>query len=70
MTVIAHDPYASEDKARAQGVQLVSFDDALARVREDEAWPWAGVGMVDTQACGDAQGGLFVGARQAGIGNR
>ncbi len=32
MVVIAHDPYASEDKARALGVQLVSFDDALARV--------------------------------------
>ncbi|KAI8477119.1 MAG: D-isomer specific 2-hydroxyacid dehydrogenase [Monoraphidium minutum] len=31
MTVIAHDPYASEEKARAQGVELVSFDDALAR---------------------------------------
>ncbi|GBF97167.1 D-3-phosphoglycerate dehydrogenase, chloroplastic-like [Raphidocelis subcapitata] len=31
MTVIAHDPYASEDKARALGVQLVSFDDALAK---------------------------------------
>ena len=31
MDVIAHDPYASEDKARALGVQLVSFDDALAR---------------------------------------
>ena len=32
MTVIAHDPYASEEKARAQGVQLVSLDEALERV--------------------------------------
>ncbi len=31
MDVIAHDPYASEEKARAVGVQLVSFDDALSR---------------------------------------
>jgi phosphoglycerate dehydrogenase-like enzyme len=31
MTVLAHDPYASEEKARAVGVQLVSLDDALAR---------------------------------------
>lgn len=30
MVVIAHDPYASEDKARALGVKLVSFDEALA----------------------------------------
>lgn len=31
MVVIAHDPYASADRARAIGVELVSFDDALAR---------------------------------------
>ncbi|MCO5605784.1 hypothetical protein L7F22_059968 [Adiantum nelumboides] len=31
MTVIAHDPYASADRARAIGVDLVSFDEALAR---------------------------------------
>jgi len=31
MHVIAHDPYASADRARAIGVELVSFDDALAR---------------------------------------
>jgi D-3-phosphoglycerate dehydrogenase len=31
MHVIAHDPYASADRARAVGVELVSFDDALAR---------------------------------------
>lgn len=30
MNVIAHDPYASADKARAQGVTLVPFDEALA----------------------------------------
>lgn len=30
MNVIAHDPYASEEKARAIGVKLVSFDEALA----------------------------------------
>lgn len=30
MTVIAHDPYASEERAAAIGVKLVSFDDALA----------------------------------------
>ena len=29
-TVIAYDPYASEAKAAALGVKLVSFDDALA----------------------------------------
>ena len=29
MTVIAHDPYAPEEKARALGVKLVGFDDAL-----------------------------------------
>lgn len=29
MNVIAHDPYASEDKARAVGVKLVSFEDGL-----------------------------------------
>jgi len=29
MTVIAHDPYASEEKARAVGVTLVGFDEAL-----------------------------------------
>lgn len=31
MTVISHDPYASADRARAIGVELVSFDEALAR---------------------------------------
>ena len=31
MTILAHDPYASADKARAMGVELVSFDEALAR---------------------------------------
>jgi D-3-phosphoglycerate dehydrogenase len=30
MHVLAYDPYASQDKALAQGVQLVSFDAALA----------------------------------------
>lgn len=30
MNVIAHDPYAPADKARAVGVELVSFDQALA----------------------------------------
>lgn len=29
MIVTAYDPYASEEKARAQGVRLVSFDEAL-----------------------------------------
>jgi lactate dehydrogenase-like 2-hydroxyacid dehydrogenase len=29
MIVLAYDPYASEEKARAQGVRLVSFDEAL-----------------------------------------
>jgi lactate dehydrogenase-like 2-hydroxyacid dehydrogenase len=32
MEVVAYDPYASEEKARAMGVQLVSFDEALAKV--------------------------------------
>lgn len=31
MNVVAYDPYASEEKARAVGVTLVSLDDALAR---------------------------------------
>jgi D-3-phosphoglycerate dehydrogenase len=31
MHVISHDPYASADRARALGVDLVTFDDALAR---------------------------------------
>eukprot|EP00271_Cylindrocystis_brebissonii_P011823 TRINITY_DN29790_c0_g1_i1.p1 TRINITY_DN29790_c0_g1~~TRINITY_DN29790_c0_g1_i1.p1 ORF type:complete len:632 (+),score=98.44 TRINITY_DN29790_c0_g1_i1:122-2017(+) len=31
MTVVAHDPYAPADRARAVGVELVSFDEALAR---------------------------------------
>ncbi|KAH7280423.1 hypothetical protein KP509_37G066600 [Ceratopteris richardii] len=31
MTVIAHDPYASVDRAHAIGVELVPFDEALAR---------------------------------------
>ncbi|EFJ24019.1 hypothetical protein SELMODRAFT_102593 [Selaginella moellendorffii] len=31
MHVIAHDPYAPADRARAIGVELVSFDEALAR---------------------------------------
>ena len=30
LTVIAYDPYASDEKARAQGVRLVPFDEALA----------------------------------------
>lgn len=30
MHVVAYDPYASEEKARAVGVTLVSFDEALA----------------------------------------
>nr|CAD1827672.1 unnamed protein product [Ananas comosus var. bracteatus] len=30
MHVIAHDPYAAADRARAIGVELVSFDEALA----------------------------------------
>lgn len=30
MTVIAYDPYASEERAAAVGVQLVTFDEALA----------------------------------------
>lgn len=29
ITVLAYDPYASQEKAAAQGVQLVTFDDAL-----------------------------------------
>lgn len=31
MNVIAHDPFASEEKARAVGVMLTSFDQALAQ---------------------------------------
>lgn len=31
MTVIAYDPYASEEKARAVGVTLVTLDEALAQ---------------------------------------
>ncbi len=31
MHVIAHDPYASAERARALGVELVSFDEALGR---------------------------------------
>lgn len=31
MHVIAHDPYTSAERARALGVELVSFDEALAR---------------------------------------
>lgn len=31
MHVIAHDPYAPADRARAIGVDLVGFDEALAR---------------------------------------
>lgn len=31
MKVIAYDPYASEEKARALGVSLVTFDEALQR---------------------------------------
>lgn len=31
MNVIAYDPYASEEKARAVGVTLVSLDEALAQ---------------------------------------
>ncbi|KXZ53603.1 hypothetical protein GPECTOR_6g520 [Gonium pectorale] len=30
MSVVAYDPYASQEKAAAQGVQLVTFDEALA----------------------------------------
>lgn len=30
MNVIAYDPYANEEKARAQGVTLVPFDEALS----------------------------------------
>ena len=30
LTVVAYDPYASDEKARAQGVRLVPFDEALA----------------------------------------
>ena len=33
LTVVAYDPYASAEKAAAQGVQLVTFDEAL-QVRE------------------------------------
>ena len=29
LTVIAHDPFASEERARALGVRLVPFDEAL-----------------------------------------
>lgn len=31
MNVIAHDPYAPVDRARALGVELVSFDEAITR---------------------------------------
>jgi len=31
MHVIAHDPYAPADRARAIGVELVSFDEAITR---------------------------------------
>ncbi|KAG0561211.1 hypothetical protein KC19_9G045700 [Ceratodon purpureus] len=31
MHVVAHDPYASAERAKAVGVELVSFDEALAR---------------------------------------
>lgn len=30
MTVIAHDPYAPADRARAVGVELVTFEEAIA----------------------------------------
>lgn len=33
MTVLAYDPYASAEKAAALGATIVSFDEALARVR-------------------------------------
>jgi hypothetical protein len=50
MVVIAHDPYASEEKARALGVQLVSFDDALARVRRRGRCPGRGAGAAAARA--------------------
>lgn len=31
MKVIAHDPYAPADRARAMGIELVTFDEALSR---------------------------------------
>ena len=31
MTVIAYDPFAPAERAKAMGVELVSFDDACAR---------------------------------------
>lgn len=33
MTVLAYDPYASAEKAAALGVQIVSWEEALERVR-------------------------------------
>jgi hypothetical protein len=62
LTVIAHDPYASEDKARALGVQLVSFDEALARVgawgtvgwTPGSVWRGTGRGPEAGLASGDA----------------
>ncbi len=36
MTVLAYDPYASAEKAAALGVQIVSWEEALERVREGD----------------------------------
>jgi phosphoglycerate dehydrogenase-like enzyme len=33
MTVIAYDPYASQEKAAALGVKIVTMDEALAQVQ-------------------------------------
>ncbi|KAL5698099.1 hypothetical protein ACHQM5_029178 [Ranunculus cassubicifolius] len=38
MHVIAHDPYAPADRAHAIGVDLVSFDEAIATVLNDESF--------------------------------
>jgi D-isomer specific 2-hydroxyacid dehydrogenase, NAD binding domain len=60
MTVIAHDPYASDEKARALGVRLVGFDEALATADffslhmpltdgTKVCWPWTN-GWTDRQS--------------------
>jgi phosphoglycerate dehydrogenase-like enzyme len=33
MTVVAYDPYASQEKAAALGVKIVTLDEALEQVR-------------------------------------
>lgn len=58
MTVIAYDPYASQEKAAALGVKIVTMDEALAQVRYNHCCTaaWDSMSRHGSVWCGSVTG--------------